>query len=109
MDVGPRRLLQRLYNTPEKQAARPWAQYLNWVTIVAIYIGSFFAVYYKQILFARLPNPATPNYVPAHWEYGVVIGVNFALALFEWITIRQYSDSLLAAAGVHEKVTAAHY
>jgi hypothetical protein len=29
--------------------------------------------------------------------------------LFEWITIRQYSDSLLAAAGVHEKVTAAHY
>ena len=109
MDVGPRRLLQRLYNTPEKQAARPWAQYLNWVTIVAIYIGSFFAVYYKQILFAQLPNPALPNYVPAHWEYGVVIGVNFALALWEWITIRQYSDSLLAAAGVHEKVTAAHY
>ena len=92
MDVGPRRLLQRLYDTPEKAAARPWAQYLNWVTIVAIYIGAFFAVYH-----------------PAHCEYGVVAGVNFALVLFEWITIRQYVDSLLAQAGVHEKVTAAHY
>jgi hypothetical protein len=109
LDVGPRRLLQRLYNTPEKQAARPWAQYLNWVTIVAIYIGAFFAVYYKQILFARLPGPITHAYIPSHWEVGVVIAVNFALVLFEWVTIRQYTDSLLAAAGVHEKVTAAHY
>jgi hypothetical protein len=40
---------------------------------------------------------------------GVAVAVNFGLLLFEWITIRQYSDSLLAAAGVHEKVTAAHY
>lgn len=109
MDVGPRRLLQRLYDTPEKQAARPWAQYLNWVTIVAIYIGAFFAVFYKQILFASVPSAATPLYVPSHWEVGVVIGVDFALALWTWIAIRQYSDSLLAAAGVHEKVTAAHY
>jgi hypothetical protein len=109
MDVGPRRLLQRLYDTPEKAAARPWAQYLNWVTIVAIYIGAFFAVFYKQILFASVPSAATPVYHPAHWEYGVVAAVNFALVLFEWITIRQYVDSLLAQAGVHEKVTAAHY
>ena len=109
MDVGPRRLLQRLYDTPEKQAARPWAQYLNWVTIVAIYIGAFFAVFYKQILFATVPSAATRTYIPAHWEVGVVIAVNFALVLFEWITIRQYTDSLLAEAGVHEKVTAAHY
>jgi hypothetical protein len=109
MDVGPRRLLQRLYDTPEKAAARPWAEYLNWVTIVAIYIGAFFAVYYKQILFASVPSAATPAYSPANWEVGVVIAVNFALVLFEWITIRQYVDSLLAQAGVHEKVTAAHY
>jgi hypothetical protein len=37
-----------------------------------------------------------------------VIGVNFALALWEWIAIRQYTDSLLAAAAP-QKVTAAHY
>jgi hypothetical protein len=109
LDVGPRRLLQRLYDTPEKQAARPWAQYLNWVTIVAIYIGAFFAVYYKQILFASVPAAATHPHIPAHWEVGAVIAVNFALVLFEWITIRQYMDSLLAEAGVQEKVTAAHY
>jgi hypothetical protein len=109
LDVGPRRLLQRLYNTPEKQAARPWAQYLNWVTIVAIYIGAFFAVYYKQILFASVPSAAVHAYIPARWEVGVVIAVNFVLVLFEWITIRLYSDSLLAAAGVQEKVTASHY
>ncbi len=108
-DVGPRRLMQRLYDTPEKQAARPWAQYLNWVTIVAIYIGAFFAVYYKQILFASVPSAVTRAHVASHWEVGAVIAVNFVLVLFEWITIRQYSDSLLADAGVHEKVTAAHY
>jgi len=109
LDVGPRRLMQRLYDTPEKQAARPWAQYLNWVTIVTIYIGAFFAVFYKQILFARLPSAATHTYIASNWEVGVVIGVNFGLVLFEWVTIRQYADSLLAAAGVREKVTAAHY
>jgi hypothetical protein len=109
LDVGPCRLLQRLYDTPAKQAARPWAQYLNWVTIVAIYIGAFFAVFYKQILFAQVPAASVPEYVPANWEVGVVIGVNFALARWEWIAIRQYTDSLLAAAGVPQKVTAAHY
>jgi hypothetical protein len=109
LDVGPRRLLQRLYDTPEKQAARPWAQYLNWVTIVAIYIGAFFAVYYKQILFASVPSAATHTYIASNWEVGVVIAVNFALVLFEWITVRQYTDSLLAEAGVHETVTASHY
>lgn len=109
LDVGPRRLLQRLYNTPEKQAARPWVQYVNWGTIVSIYIGAFFAVFYKQILFATLPSAATHPYTPSHWVVGIVVGVNFAVLLFEWITIRQYSDSLLAEAGVHEKVTAAHY
>jgi hypothetical protein len=109
LDVGPRRLLQRLYDTPQKQAARPWAQYLNWVTIVAIYVGAFFAVFYKQILFAQVPAASVAAYVPARWEVGVVIGVNFALALWEWIAIRQYTDSLLAATGAPQQVTAAHY
>jgi hypothetical protein len=109
LDVGPRRLLQKLYNTPEKAAARPWAQYVNWLTIVAIYIGSFFAVFYKQILFATVPAATVHAHVPARWEYGVVIGVNFALALFAWVTIRRYTDSLLEATGSPPKVTAAHY
>jgi hypothetical protein len=111
LDVGPRRLLQRLYNTPEKKAARPWAQYVNWVTIVAIYIGAFFAVFYKQILFATVPGKSVHPHVPAHWETGVVIGVNVAVALFEWATIRKYTDSLMAkpGTGVSEPVAAAEY
>jgi hypothetical protein len=109
LDVGPRRLLQRLYNTPEKKAARPWAEYVNWVTIVAIYIGAFFAVFYKQILFARLPAATVHPYVASHWVTGAVIFVNFALVLFEWVTIRKYTDSLLEATGVPQEVTAAHY
>lgn len=98
LDVGPRRLLQRLYDTPQKRAARPWAQYVNWVTIVAIYVGAFFAVFSHQILYATVPARSVPEHVAAHWEVGVVVAVNFALALFEWITIRRYTDSLLAAA-----------
>ncbi len=109
LDVGPRRLLQQLYNTPEKQAARPWAQYVNWITIVAIYIGAFFAVFYKQILFATVPAAGAHPHVAARWEFGVVIGVNFALALFEWVTIRKYTDSLLKATGNPPQVTAANY
>ena len=76
---------------------------------MTIYIGAFFAVFYKQILFASVPTAAVHPYIASHWVVGVVVAVNFGLLLFEWITIRQYSDSLLAAAGVHEKVTAAHY
>ena len=76
---------------------------------MAIYVGAFFAVFYKQILFAQVPAASVATYVPARWEVGAVIGVNFALALWEWIAIRQYTDSLLAATGVPQKVTAAHY
>ena len=76
---------------------------------MAIYIGAFFAVFYKQILFARLPDSAVHTYIPSNWETGAVIGVNFALVLFEWVTIRKYTDSLLAATGGPQKVTAAHY
>ena len=95
LDVGPRRLLQRLYNTPQKRAARPWAQYVNWATIFTIYVGAFFAVFYKKILFATVPGSGVQAHVAADWEVGVVVGVNVALVLFEWITIRTYTDSLL--------------
>lgn len=97
LDVGPRRLLQRLYNTPEKKSARPWAEYLNWVTIVAIYIAAFWAVYHQHILFATVPDASVQPHVPASWEVGVVWGVNFALMLFAWMTIRKYTDSLGAS------------
>ena len=36
LDVGPRRALQTLYNTPTKLAARPWAPKLNWAVITTI-------------------------------------------------------------------------
>ena len=96
LDVGPRRALQKLYNTPEKLAARPWAPRLNWVTIVSIYILAFVAVYNRQIIFAKVPGAGVHPHVPASWEIAVVWGANLALALVEWTTIRRYTDSLIA-------------
>jgi hypothetical protein len=49
-----------------------------------------------------MSRAAAHTYIPSHWEIGAVIGVNFALVLFEWVTIRKYTDSLLAAAGAPE-------
>jgi hypothetical protein len=111
LDVGPRRLLQKLYRTPKLNAERPWAQYLNWATIVAIYVGAFFAVFYKQILFATVPGGSVSPHVAAHWEVGVVVAANLALALFEWIMIRRYFDMRLAQRGPApaDEVTAASY
>ena len=48
LDVGPRRLIQTLYNTPEKKAARPWAPILNWVVITTIYILTAIAFYHRN-------------------------------------------------------------
>jgi hypothetical protein len=99
LDVGPRRALQKLYGTPDKLKARPWAPALNWVTIVSIYVLSFLAVYNRQIIFAKVPSgPNVSAHVPGAWETGVIVGVNLALALFEWINIRAYTDTLVAAA-----------
>ena len=111
LDVGPRRLLQKLYGTPKLQAARPWAQYLNWATIAAIYVGAFFAVFYKQILFATVPGKSVSPHVAAHWEIGVIVAVNVGLALYEWVMIRRYFDMRLAQRGPApaDEVTAASY
>lgn len=98
LDVGPRRALQRLYGTPEKRAARPWGQYLNWAVIASIYVLAFLAVYFQQILYADVPPDSLPAHDPARWEIGVVVAVNFAIALFTWITIRRYTDSQGAVA-----------
>lgn len=95
LDVGPRRALQRLYNTPEKKAARPWAPILNWAVIASIYVLTFLAVYHRQVLFADVPGDEVATYVAQRWEYGVVIGFNLALVLATWIMTGKYTRSLL--------------
>lgn len=96
LDVGPRRALQKLYNTPAKLAARPWAPWLNFATIFIIYVLAFLAVYNRQILYAKVPKASTPAHVTSHWEVAVVVAVNIGLALWLWILTRKYTDSLLA-------------
>jgi hypothetical protein len=98
LDVGPRRLLQKLYNTPEKKAARPWAPTLNWAVIAALYVLTFVAVYNRQILFADVPGDDVPTYVAQRWEYAVVIGANLALVLATWIMTKKYTVSLMERA-----------
>ncbi len=97
LDVGPRRALQRLYGTPEKKAARPWAPVLNWAVIASLYVLTFFAVVNRQILYATVPGDNVAAHVPQRWEYGVVIGFNLALILVTWIMAAKYTESLLPA------------
>jgi hypothetical protein len=91
LDVGPRRLLQTLYNTPEKKAARPWAPILNWVVITVIYVFTAFAVYYRKIIFAAPPPASRPEHIAASWEFIVVLSINVAVALTSWSMIRKYT------------------
>lgn len=104
LDVGPRRFLQRLYDTPEKRAARPWAPTLNWGVITALYVLSFLAVYHRQIVFADVPSDDLPLYVPQRWEIGVVVGVNVALVLATWLMAKAYTQSLLHEAAERRDV-----
>ncbi len=104
LDVGPRRALQRLYNTPEKKAARPWAPTLNWAVITALYVLTFLAVYHRQILFADVPGDDVPVHVPASWEIGIVVGANIALVLATWIMTKKYTESLLHTAARTQEV-----
>ncbi|MDQ4068473.1 MAG: hypothetical protein M3203_03195 [Actinomycetota bacterium] len=104
LDVGPRRMLQRLYDTPEKLAARPWAPVLNWAVITALYVLTFLAVYHREILFARVPGDDVPPYVPQRWEIGVVVGVNVALVLVTWVMTKAYTQSLLQEAARRREV-----
>ena len=91
LDVGPRRLLQTLYNTPEKKAARPWAPILNWVVITTIYILAALAIYRQKIIYAAPPPESAPVHVPADWESVVVFGLNFFVALTAWNMMRKYT------------------
>ena len=104
LDVGPRRLLQRLYNTAEKRAARPWAPTLNWAVIAALYVLSFLAVYHRQILFADVPGAEVAPHVPRRFEIGLVVGFNLALVLVTWVMTKRYTQSLLRQAAERQEV-----
>jgi len=97
LDVGPRRALQKLYNTPEKKAARPWAPILNWATITTIYILTALAIYHQKVIFAAPPPDALPVHIPETWESVVVLGLNFGVALTAWNMLRKYTGQGPAA------------
>jgi hypothetical protein len=98
LDVGPRRLIQTFYNTPETKAARPWAPILNWVVITTIYILTAIAIYHRKVIFAAPPDPDLPVHVAHLWEYIVVVGMNVAIALTAWGMMRTYTGPGPAAA-----------
>ncbi len=81
LDVGPRRALQKLYNTPEKKAARPWAPILNWVVITTIYVLAAVAIYHQKVIFAAPPPADVPVHVAKMWEVIVVGAINVGVAL----------------------------
>ncbi len=84
---------------------------MNFGTIFTIYILAFLAVYNREILFAKVPSSSRVEHVTGSWEAGIIVGVNLALALFEWINVRKYTDTLLAERGPLPpgEVTAASY
>jgi hypothetical protein len=91
LDVGPRRLFQTFYNTPEKKAARPWAPILNWVVITTIYVLTALAIYHGKVIFAAPPDENLPEHVAQTWEYVVVGAMNVGVALTAWGMMRKYT------------------
>jgi len=99
LDVGPRRLLQTLYNTPDKHARRPWAPALNWAVITLIYVLAFLAVYHRRILYAVPPAAEVPEHVARPLEVALVVGINLVVALMSWGLTKRYTESLVSEAG----------
>lgn len=91
LDVGPRRLIQTLYNTPEKRAARPWAPTLNWVVITSIYILAAIAVYNRKIVFAAPPADARPEHIAGMFEVILIGAINVGIAMTVWGMTRRYT------------------
>lgn len=91
LDVGPRRLLQTLYNTPAKLAARPWAPLLNWVVITTIYVLAAWVVYHQWIIYAVPPPDSVPEHVASTWEGLVVLALNIGIAMTAWSMMRKYT------------------
>ncbi len=98
LDVGPRRLLQTLYATPELLAKRPWAPTLNWAFITLLYGLAFLAVVHGKILYAAVPAASAPEHVPQGFELALVIGINIVVAVVMWVLTRLYSESLVREA-----------
>jgi len=98
LDVGPRRLIQTLYNTPEKKAARPRAPILNWVVITTIYVLTAIAIYHQKVFYAAPPDPEMPEHIAQMWEYILVGAINVGVALTAWGMMRTYTGPGPAAA-----------
>jgi hypothetical protein len=98
LDVGPRRLIQTFYNTPEKLAARPWAPVLNWVVITSIYILAALAIYNQKVVFAAPPSALRPDHIAGTIEVILVVGLNVGIALIVWGMTRRYTGQGPAAA-----------
>jgi hypothetical protein len=96
LDVGPRRAMQTLYNTPAKLAARPWAPVANWVVITSIYVLAALAVYHRLILYAAPPDEAMPEHISSTVEIVLVLAINVAILMVVWILTRKYTQSLVA-------------
>jgi hypothetical protein len=91
LDVGPRRLIQTFYNTPEKLAQRPWLPTFNWVVITSIYVLAALAIYHQKVIFAAPPAESRPVHVAQMWEVIVVVGLNVGIAMIVWGMIRKYT------------------
>jgi hypothetical protein len=91
LDVGPRRALQTLYNTPGKLAARPWAPKLNWAVITSIYVLAALAVYHRKVIFAAPPDDARPEHIASLLEGIIVVGFNVGVAMMSWGMMRKYT------------------
>jgi hypothetical protein len=102
LDVGPRRLLQKLYDSPEKLAARRWAPVLNWMVIVLLYVAVAFAVYFERVLFAVVPDEGRPEHVSRPLDVVLVVVYNLAVAVLFWVGSKKYTESLLHEAGVEK-------
>jgi hypothetical protein len=97
LDVGPRRLFQTFYNTPEKRAARPWAPTLNWAVITSIYVLTALAIYHRKVIYAAPPDEALPDHIGQTVEVLIVGAINVAVGLTSWGMIRKYTGAGPAA------------
>ncbi|MEP6494744.1 MAG: hypothetical protein ABJF01_18810 [bacterium] len=91
LDVGPRRLIQTFYNTPEKRALRPWAPTLNWVIITSIYVWAAVSIYQRKVIFAAPPSDTRPEHVAAMFEVILVCALNVGIAMMSWGLTRKYT------------------
>ena len=91
LDVGPRRLFQTFYNTPEKLAKHKWGLILNWVVIASIYVLTAIAIYHRKVIYLAPPADNMPEHVPQTFEWIIVVAINVAIAMFFGTLLRKYT------------------